>query len=128
MSQDKSLIDNTKLDQVVAEARSKREERDRSYRGMALKMYPWICGRCRREFTHVNVHELTVHHRDHTHDNNPEDGSNWELLCIYCHDNEHSRYVEEERYGGSSNVDSRGKTATSRPFSALKVLLKDEGQ
>ncbi len=128
MSQDKSLINNTKLDQVVAAARSKREERERSYRGRALKMYPWICGRCRREFTQVNVHELTVHHRDHDHDNNPEDGSNWELLCIYCHDNEHSRYVEEERYGGSSNVDSRGNTATSRPFSALKDLLKDEGQ
>ena len=23
--------------------------------------------------------------------NNPPDGSNWENLCIYCHDDEHSR-------------------------------------
>ncbi|MFA7667514.1 MAG: HNH endonuclease, partial [Burkholderiaceae bacterium] len=22
-------------------------------------------------------------------DDNPPDGSNWELLCLYCHDNEH---------------------------------------
>ncbi|QTG90742.1 HNH endonuclease, partial [Vibrio furnissii] len=26
---------------------------------------------------------------DHDHTNNPEDGSNWELLCLYCHDHEH---------------------------------------
>ena len=32
-----------------------------------------------------------MHHKDHNHDNNPPDGSNWELLCLYCHDNEHSR-------------------------------------
>lgn len=127
MSQDKGFTGSAKMDQIVAEARGKREERDQGYRARALKMYPWICGRCAREFTHVNVHELTVHHRDHDHDNNPEDGSNWELLCIYCHDNEHSRYVEEERYGGS-NVDMRGNAATSRPFSALKDLLKDTDQ
>lgn len=127
MSQDKGFSGSAKMDQIVAEARSKREERDRGYRGRALKMYQWICGRCGREFTHANVHELTVHHRDHNHDNNPEDGSNWELLCIYCHDNEHSRYVEEERYG-RGNVDTRGNSATSRPFSALKDLLKDTDQ
>jgi hypothetical protein len=40
------------------------------------------------------VRELTVHHRDHNHDNNPPDGSNWELLCLYCHDNEHQRQLE----------------------------------
>jgi len=40
--------------------------------------------------------ELTVHHRDHNHDNNPKDGSNWEWLCIYCHDNEHSNLVDAE--------------------------------
>ena len=62
-----------------------------SYRGQALKLYPWICGRCAREFDHTNVHELTVHHKNHNHDHNPPDGSNWELLCLYCHDNEHQR-------------------------------------
>jgi HNH endonuclease len=128
MPQDKGLTDSSKLDRTVADARKKREERDQGYRGRALKMYPWICGRCSREFSHANVHELTVHHRDHDHDNNPDDGSNWELLCLYCHDNEHSRYIEEERYGGGSNADSPADTATSKPFSALKDLLKDVDQ
>jgi hypothetical protein len=32
-----------------------------------------------------------VHHRDGNHQNNPPDGSNWENLCAYCHDDEHSR-------------------------------------
>ncbi len=126
MSQNKGFTGSRKLDQIVAEARSKREDREKGYRGQALKMYPWICGRCSREFTHTNVHELTVHHRDHDHDNNPEDGSNWELLCIYCHDNEHSRYIEEERYGGGSNVGGKSNISTSKPFSVLKSLLKDD--
>ena len=56
----------------------------RNYREQALKIYPWICGRGGREFTHANLRELTVHHRDHDHDNIPPDGSNWELLCLYC--------------------------------------------
>ncbi len=126
MPKDKDLTGSSRLDLIVADARTRREEREQSYRGRALKMFPWICGRCSREFTQANVHELTVHHRDHDHDNNPEDGSNWELLCIYCHDNEHSRYVEHERHGGGKSADSRCNTATSRPFSALKDLLSDQ--
>src|SRR5438552_9221859 len=76
--------DPSKLDRILAEARRNAKEREQSYREQALKIYPWICGRCGREFTHVNLRELTVHHRDHNHDNNPPDGSNWELLCVYC--------------------------------------------
>ena len=68
----------------------------------ALKIYPWICGRCGREFTRANLRELTVHHRDHNHDNNPPDGSNWELLCLYCHDNEHQRQLEATGGGGKN--------------------------
>ncbi|WP_306304497.1 YajD family HNH nuclease [Methylogaea oryzae] len=93
-SRAKPSANSSKLDQVVAEARRNREEREKGYRERALKMYPWVCGRCAREFTHANLHELTVHHRNHDHDYNPPDGSNWELLCLYCHDNEHSRYLE----------------------------------
>ena len=86
--------DHARLDRVVAEARRARETREQGYRERALKIYPWICGRCAREFDRTNVHQLTVHHRDHNHDHNPPDGSNWELLCLYCHDNEHQRQVE----------------------------------
>ena len=79
-----SKIDKEKLDHIVAENRRFQDQRENSYRERALKMYPWICGRCSREFNRKNITELTVHHRDHDHDNNPADGSNWELLCMYC--------------------------------------------
>ena len=119
----KPPIDNAKLDRIVAEARRDTELRSQGYRERALKMYPWICGRCAREFTRANLQELTVHHRNHDHDFNPADGSNWELLCIYCHDNEHSRHID---HTGGSALDAESKTpaATSNPFAALKGLLK----
>ncbi|MEN8259702.1 MAG: YajD family HNH nuclease [Pseudomonadota bacterium] len=119
----KKQPDSDRLDAIVAEARRERELREQGYRERALKMYPWICGRCGREFTHNNVRELTVHHRDHNHDNNPSDGSNWELLCLYCHDNEHSRYLEEARYGGRGFGKEKETAATHKAFANLKDLL-----
>ncbi len=80
-------------DKTVAEARRNQAAREQGYREKSLKMYPHVCGRCSREFAYPNLHLLTVHHRDHNHDNNPEDGSNWELLCVYCHDEEHSKQL-----------------------------------
>ncbi|TMH23801.1 MAG: HNH nuclease family protein [Betaproteobacteria bacterium] len=119
--------DPSKLDRILAEARRNAKEREQSYREQALKIYPWICGRCGREFTHVNLRELTVHHRDHNHDNNPPDGSNWELLCVYCHDNEHQRQLEAA--GGSSNTfGNRSSSATHSPFANLKELLDRKKQ
>jgi predicted amidophosphoribosyltransferase len=114
---------NKRLDDVVAQAKKYQNEREQSYRGRALKLYPWVCGRCSREFTNQNLRELTVHHRDHDHDNNPSDGSNWELLCLYCHDNEHSRYIEQVRYGNTETASNKS-TATHNPFSELTTLLK----
>jgi len=113
--------DPGKLDRLLADARRAAKEREQGYREQALKIYPWICGRCGREFTRVNLRELTVHHRDHDHDNNPPDGSNWELLCLYCHDNEHQRQLEAAG-GGSSDAGGRS-TATHSPFANLKALL-----
>lgn len=113
-----------RLDQVVADARRNRENRERGYREQALKMYPWVCGRCAREFTRENVHELTVHHRDHNHDHNPPDGSNWELLCLYCHDNEHARLLDGEGMGINSGGETREKVATHKPFAELGELMK----
>jgi len=114
---------NKRLDEIVAQARKYQDEREQGYRERAIKMYPWICGRCSREFTRVNLKELTVHHRDHDHDNNPANGSNWELLCIYCHDNEHSRYIEQVRYGSKDNSTSHSAD-THNPFAVLGDLLK----
>ncbi len=112
-----------KLDDIVAGARQQREERENGYRQRALKMYPWVCGRCCREFDRHNVQELTVHHRDHNHDNNPADGSNWELLCRYCHDNEHARLFDG---AGTRNTDGQQTTATHNPFADLAKMLKKE--
>ena len=112
--------DPGKLDRIVAAARRAAEQRERGYREQALKIYPWICGRCAREFTRANVRELTVHHRDHNHDNNPPDGSNWELLCLYCHDNEHQRQLEAT--GGESSP-SGSRVSTYAPFADLKERL-----
>ena len=115
--------DTNKLDRVVAEARRARERREQDYRARALKMYPHVCGRCGREFSRENLNELTVHHRDHNHDNNPEDGSNWELLCIYCHDNEHQRQLDAQ-YDDVSTTNNKSNTATYQPFADLKQKLK----
>jgi hypothetical protein len=117
-------IDHSRLDKVVLNARKAADARADSYRERALKIYPWICGRCAREFTQANLRELTVHHRDHNHDNNPPDGSNWELLCIYCHDNEHQKQIEADR--GYTDTSQGGGHATHNPFAALEALLKNK--
>ena len=111
-----------KLDKIVSEARKSADDREKGYREQALKLYPWICGRCNREFTRENLQELTVHHRDHNHDNNPTDGSNWELLCLYCHDNEHQRYLEADN--GLVDVESTQKGTTQNPFADLKNMMQ----
>jgi hypothetical protein len=116
----------SRLDQVVAEAIRNRQTRESGYREQALKIYPWICGRCAREFTRENLQQLTVHHRDHNHDNNPTNGSNWELLCLYCHDNEHSRELDAEaarQAGVVGNGKAEMRRATAQPFANLKDLL-----
>ncbi|WAC08444.1 MAG: YajD family HNH nuclease [Thermodesulfobacteriota bacterium] len=61
------------------------------YRERSLKIHGLICAKCGREFEQKDKHLLTVHHKDGNHMNNPANGSNWENLCVYCHDDEHSR-------------------------------------
>jgi len=62
-----------------------------SYRNRSLELHGLICAKCAREFTAADRHMLTVHHIDGNDKNNPPDGSNWENLCVYCHEAEHSR-------------------------------------
>jgi len=122
----KKSSDSGKIDRIIADARRRNEERLRGYREQALKLYPWICGRCGREFNHQNLHELTVHHRDHNHDNNPEDGSNWELLCLYCHDNEHARYLDGHAGADAAPGNKRTPSSSHKPFADLKKMLDDK--
>ncbi len=95
---------------------------EKAYREQALKLFPWICGRCAREFSGVRLRELTVHHKDGNHDRNPPDGSNWELLCIYCHENEHAREADAKAGGGGKAPATQH--ATYRPLAGLADLVK----
>ncbi|AHI28287.1 hypothetical protein AU14_05625 [Marinobacter similis] len=126
MSMGQGTGNRTKLDQVLDAQREYIAKRESGYRERALKLYPWVCGRCAREFTRANLRELTVHHVDHDHDNNPADGSNWELLCVYCHDEEHSKFEDFVRYGGSS--EKRRESATHNPFAGLKEALAKKAE
>jgi 5-methylcytosine-specific restriction endonuclease McrA len=108
-------------DRIVSEARRAREFREQGYREQALKLFPHVCGRCGREFEGKKLKELTVHHRNHNHDDNPPDGGNWELLCLYCHDNEHQKQMLE---GTMAPDGSAGAPATYQPFANLRDLLE----
>ena len=112
-------------DHVIAAARRERREREAGYRERALKLFPHVCARCGRELTGKRLKELTVHHKDHDHDHNPPDGSNWELLCIYCHDNEHARDQVADWYAGEGDGPSDERPAgLDSPFAKLGEMLK----
>ena len=96
-----------------------------SYREKALKILPWVCARCGREFTGKKLRQLDVHHKDHDHTNNPPDGSNWEMLCIYCHDDEHSRNETADAYG-KPTTGRRTEASTYKPFADLDKLLQSD--
>jgi 5-methylcytosine-specific restriction endonuclease McrA len=126
MSLKKTPNDITVGDRIVEMARRQSAQREKGYRAQALKLYPRICARCGREFSGENLRELTVHHKDHNHDNNPTDGSNWELLCLYCHDNEHSRYQIADDCKAVTPGEESGPLSTHTPFAHLRILLKRE--
>lgn len=126
MSKSSNKSSSSKLDDVVAQARRDSETRGHGYREKALNMYPWICGRCSREFVRANLSELTVHHKNHDHDFNPADGSNWELLCLYCHDNEHQRQTEALASKGIALKGAKVPEAKFNPFADLKSMMDDK--
>ncbi len=70
------------------------------YRELSLRTHGLICAKCGREFDAKDRRLLTVHHKDGNRLNNPPDGSNWENLCIYCHEDEHSRGLLGDYLGG----------------------------
>ena len=98
------------------------------YREKSLNIHGLVCGRCGRDFSGVNRQLLTVHHKDGNHHNNPADGSNWENLCVYCHEDVHSREVLAEYLG--DNISSRdvnlvyGEAASTGESSLLAQKLR----
>jgi hypothetical protein len=118
--------DSGRRAQFIAEARRAQEIRMRGYREQALKIFPAICARCGREFEGKRMRELTVHHKDHDHDNNPPDGSNWELLCFFCHENEHARNLVADWSDGPSPGNEQKHVSTYKPFAGLNALMKDK--
>ncbi len=90
-------------EEVVREIKSSRSSLPgEDYRERSLAIHGLICARCAREFDQSNRHLLTVHHKDGNHFNNPPDGSNWENLCVYCHEDAHSRELLGEYLEGAS--------------------------
>jgi hypothetical protein len=108
------------------------------YRERSLAIHGLICARCAREFDASNRHLLTVHHKDGNHHNNPPDGSNWENLCVYCHDDAHSRELLGDYFGGQGSkekhlVHSSGAPEDSGPGLSglgekLRKALEDKGK
>ena len=111
---------NERLDQVVRDARRNADQRAAGYRAQALKLFPWVCGRCARTFTHSNLQLLEVHHKNSNHDDNPPDGSNWELLCTYCHEHEHSKVKD---MAGRTAAGNESAASTFNPFAELKAMM-----
>ncbi|MBM4148507.1 MAG: HNH nuclease family protein [Lentisphaerae bacterium] len=113
--------DTDSIARTRAELHRDIELKHKSYRDRALAMFPHVCGSCGREFSGKRLRELTVHHRDHDHTNNPADGSNWELLCLYCHDNEHEKHKLAGSRGSSPHQPSGGGF---NALSGLDSILK----
>src|SRR5664280_947276 len=113
-------------DQILARLRRDAEIRQKGYRERALRLFPHVCGSCGREFSGKKLRELTVHHKDHNHQNNPTDGSNWELLCIYCHDHEHEKYKLTGYVDGTAPVAGSEASPIANPFEKLDDLLKNK--
>lgn len=124
----KKKLDPEKRAQIVANARKYQAERNQGYREQALKLFPHVCARCGREFAGATMRELTVHHKDHNHHNNPPDGSNWELLCVYCHDDEHQDAEVRDAGSARSQVGPAEPTLGFNAFAGLKDLLDPEGE
>jgi len=122
----KTPPDPAQAEKIFAEQRRDAELRQKGYRERALALLSHVCASCGREFSGKRLSELTVHHKDHNHQNNPSDGSNWELLCIYCHDHEHEKYQLKGLVDGSAPVTGPERSAIGNPFANLDSLLKEK--
>lgn len=122
-------VDREKMAQILSDAKKRNETREQGYRERALALFPNVCGRCGRTFFGKDLRELTVHHKDHDHDNNPPDGSNWELLCVYCHDDEHQDAAERDTPSRISREIHTESSLGHNPFAGLSdLVIEDEDE
>ena len=126
MSNGKTPDDKTRA-RMLSDLHRDVAARNRGYRERALALFPHVCARCARAFEGKRLRELTVHHRDHNHDNNPADGSNWELLCLYCHDHEHEKSLLKNNRDGGGSADDPVSPSIFSPFESLDKLLNKPG-
>ena len=116
--------ESTRQGQILGELRRDVDARRQGYRERALKILPHLCGSCGRTFEGKRLRELTVHHKDHNHDHNPADGSNWELLCLYCHDHEHEKMGLGKFYEGTQSDNRAPAPSVFNPFAGLDALIQ----
>ena len=122
---------------VVREIKmSRKSPAGEDYREKSIAINGLVCARCGREFPESKRHLLTVHHKDGNHHHNPADGSNWENLCVYCHEDVHSRevlaeYLDGEAHGKEVSVvynDSPGTVGSGLLAEKLKKALQKNEQ
>lgn len=119
----RKALSEAERERLLNELRRDVALRQQGYRERALALLPHVCASCGRAFSGKRLRELTVHHKDHNHDNNPPDGSNWELLCLYCHDHEHEKYLMAGRPGAGPD-DAATAPSIFHPFAELDRLVK----
>lgn len=121
------------LDEVIRELKENaRKPVGPDYREQSLSIHGLVCARCGRSFEQKDRRLLTVHHKDGNHHNNPADGSNWENLCVYCHDDIHSRgmlgdYLDGTGGGAKGEVVYRDSSGSSG-FGTLADTLRKAGK
>lgn len=126
---DRPREDGRSPEEVVRTLREEQRNREGDYRERSLALHGLVCARCGRSFEAANRHLLTVHHKDGNHFNNPPDGSNWENLCVYCHEDVHSREILGDYFAGEGSRDvgivyEEGKERGSgSPWGSLGDLL-----
>lgn len=126
MVQRKKPMSEAERARQLAELRRDVAKRKTGYREKALAMFPHLCASCGREFATKHLKELTVHHKDHDHDNNPQDGSNWELLCIYCHDHEHEKLIDAKHINAGATSEKAEGSKFANPFENLDSLMEKD--
>jgi hypothetical protein len=111
---------------VVRKLKSEsREQPTAEYRDRSLAIHGLVCARCGRDFDETKRHLLTVHHKDGNHHNNPPDGSNWENLCVYCHEDVHSREILGDYLQGRSEGHESSLVYTDR--NVTESCIADSG-